>query len=178
MKQEYQDYMLQQLQNLLSIDSPSGYTRQVQQYMNEELARLGYTPENPVKGGVRAHLGGTENPILLLAHIDTLGAVVASIKDNGRLMLSRVGGLQANNVEAETCRVKTRFNGEYEGTIQLANASAHVNSQLSTTNRNFEETMEVVLDEDEFTGPSAKAASALAEALNDEDDPYRELNNT
>ena len=79
MKQEYQDYMLQQLQNLLSIDSPSGYTRQVQQYMNEELARLGYTPENPVKGGVRAHLGGKENPILLLAHIDTLGAVVASI---------------------------------------------------------------------------------------------------
>lgn len=148
MKQEYQDYMLQQLQNLLSIDSPSGYTRQVQQYMNEELARLGYTPENPVKGGVRAHLGGTENPILLLAHIDTLGAVVASIKDNGRLMLSRVGGLQANNVEAETCRIKTRFNGEYEGTIQLANASAHVNNQLSTTNRNFEETMEVVLDED------------------------------
>ena len=38
--------------------------------------------------------------------------------------------------------------------------------------------MKVVLDEDEFTGPSAKAASALAEALNDEDDPYRELNNT
>ena len=38
--------------------------------------------------------------------------------------------------------------------------------------------MKVVLDEEEFAGPSARAASALAEALYDEDDPCRELNNT
>ena len=38
--------------------------------------------------------------------------------------------------------------------------------------------MKVVLDEEEFAGPSARAASTLAEALYDEDDPCRELNNT
>lgn len=148
MKQEYQDYMLKQMKNLLAIDSPSGYTAQVREYMNQELKALGYTPENSVKGNIRAHLGGQSDPIMLLSHVDTLGAVVSSIKDNGRLMLSRIGGLQPNNVEAETCRVRTRFNGAYEGTIQLANASAHVNPRLSTESRTFEETMEVVLDED------------------------------
>ncbi len=148
MKQEYKDYMLQQLQALLAIDSPSGYTKNVQDYVNGELTRLGYTPENPNKGGIRAHLGGEGNGIMLLAHVDTLGAVVSTVKPNGRLMMSRVGGLQANNVEAETVRVKTRFNGEYEGTIQLADASAHVNPDFSSAKRDFATTMEVVLDED------------------------------
>lgn len=148
MKQEYKDYMLEQLKALMAIDSPSGYTKNVQDYMNAELTRLGYRPENPNKGGIRAHLGGQGNGIMLLAHVDTLGAVVSSVKPNGRLMMSRVGGLQANNVEAETCRIKTRFHGEYEGTIQLADASAHVNADFSSAKRDFATTMEVVLDED------------------------------
>lgn len=148
MKKEYREYMLEQLRALMAIDSPSGYTANVQEYVNGELRKLGYEPQNPIKGGVRAYLGGEGDPIMLLAHIDTLGAVVASVKSDGRLMLSRVGGLQANNVEAETCRIKTRFNGEYEGTIQLANASAHVNADLGSAKRDFTTTMEVVLDED------------------------------
>lgn len=148
MKQEYRDYMLEQLRALIAIDSPSGYTKDVQEYVNGQLRAMGYTPENPVKGGVRAHLGGEGDPILLLAHVDTLGAVVSSVKPDGRLMMSRVGGLQANNVEAETCRVRTRFNGWYDGTIQLANASAHVNGDFSSAKRDFATTMEVVLDED------------------------------
>ncbi|MCI5615904.1 MAG: M42 family metallopeptidase [Clostridia bacterium] len=161
MKQQYRDYMMQQLEKLLSIDSPSGYTKEVQQYMNDELTRLGYTPENPVKGGIRAHLGGEGDPICLMAHVDTLGAVVDYIKPNGRLMLSKVGGLQANNVETETVRVKTRFSGEYEGTIQLANASAHVNGNLATTQRDFDTSMEVVLDEDVRSKADAEALGIL-----------------
>ena len=38
--------------------------------------------------------------------------------------------------------------------------------------------MKVVLDEEEFSGPSARSASALAEALREEDDLYRDLNNS
>lgn len=148
MKQQYQDYMLEQLRKLVSIDSPSGYTREIQEYMNAELTRLGYAPENAVKGGIRAHLGGEGDPILLLAHVDTLGAVVDYVRPDGRLMLCKVGGLQANNVETENVRIKTRFDGDYEGTIQLQNASAHVNEEMATTQRDFDKSMEVVLDED------------------------------
>ena len=38
--------------------------------------------------------------------------------------------------------------------------------------------MKVVLDEEEFTGQSARPASALAEAMGEEDDLYRDLNNS
>ncbi len=38
--------------------------------------------------------------------------------------------------------------------------------------------MKVVLDEEEFSGPAARAASALADALAEEDDLYRDLNNS
>jgi HAE1 family hydrophobic/amphiphilic exporter-1 len=38
--------------------------------------------------------------------------------------------------------------------------------------------MKVVLDEEEFTGAAARPASALADALAEEDDLYRDLNNS
>ena len=148
MKKQYQEYMLEQLKAIMAIDSPSGYTAEVQEYMNAELTRLGYKPENPYKGGIRAHLGGEGEPIMLMAHVDTLGAMVDCVKPNGRLMLSRIGGLQASNVETMNVKVKTRFDGEYEGTIQIENASSHVNLELSTLKRDFMSNMEVVLDED------------------------------
>ncbi len=148
MKKQYQEYMLDQLKAIMAIDSPSGYTKEVQEYMNAELTRLGYRPENPVKGGIRAHLGGEGEPIMLMAHVDTLGAVVDYVKPNGRLMLQRIGGLSADNVETMNVKVKTRFDGEYEGTIQLENASTHVNLQYGQTKRDFGKSVEVVLDED------------------------------
>ena len=42
MKKQYQEYMLEQLKAVMAIDSPSGYTAEVQEYMNQELARLGF----------------------------------------------------------------------------------------------------------------------------------------
>ena len=148
MEKRYEHFMMMQMERLMSIDSPSGYTKDVQEYVAEELKRMGYEPIIPKKGGVLAHLGGEGDGILLMAHVDTLGAVVDYVKPNGRLTLSRVGGLQANNVETMNVKVKTRFDGEYEGTIQIANASAHVNTKYSQIQRDFDESMEVVLDED------------------------------
>ena len=82
----------------------------------------------------------------LEAHIDTLGAMVAEIKGNGRLRVTPVGGMNANNAEAENCKVITRFNGKYDGTLQLINASIHVNGEYNDTKRTFQ-SVEVVLDE-------------------------------
>ena len=65
---------------------------------------------------------------------------------NGRLRIVNVGGMNANNAEAENCRVVTKFDGIYEGTLQLCNASSHVNSDYNSTSRKFD-VMEVVLDE-------------------------------
>lgn len=69
------------------------------------------------------------------------------IKSNGRLRVTPVGGMNANNAEAENCRIHTRFGEKvYEGTLQLANASIHVNGDYNDKKRTFDET-EIVLDE-------------------------------
>ena len=99
----------------MAIDSPSGFTEKVTDYLLEEYARLGYSAKRTVKGGVIAEIGGEGDPILTMAHVDTLGAVVAEIKSNGRLRLSPVGGFNANNAEAHNCRVYTYDGQIYEG---------------------------------------------------------------
>ena len=145
---EITNYILEQVQNILAIDSPTGYTKNVADYLMAEYEKIGYAPQRTVKGGILTDLGGKDpdNAVLLEAHVDTLGAMVSRIKPNGRLAVSPLGGMNANNAEAENCRIITRFNGIYEGTCQLADASIHVNGKYDETSRKFD-VMEIVLDE-------------------------------
>lgn len=145
---KYVDYVVEETKKLLSIDSPSGFTKEAAEYVMEVYRALGYEPQMTVKGGVLVALGGKdkENAVMLEAHIDTLGAMVSEIKSNGRLKVTPIGGMNANNAEAENCRVHARFGGVFEGTLQLANASVHVNGDYNDKKRTFDET-EVVLDE-------------------------------
>jgi putative aminopeptidase FrvX len=140
--------MLATLKTILAIDSPTGYTEQAANYVMEEYEKLGFAPVKTKKGGILVDLGGvdTANGVLLSAHLDTLGAMVAEVKSNGRLRLSPLGGLNPYNAEAENCRIITRSGKIYEGTLQLQNASIHVNASYNDTVRDFD-TMEVVIDE-------------------------------
>lgn len=146
------DYILKQLKNLLSIDSPTGFTKNLADYLMEEYSKMGYHPQKTVKGGVLVDLGGqdSDDAVLLAAHGDTLGAMVTEIKPNGCLSVSPLGGLNPNNTETENCRIITRFGGTYEGTCQLCNASIHVNGKYSETARTFE-SVEILLDEKVFS---------------------------
>lgn len=146
---KYVDYIVEETKKILAIDSPSGFTKEVAAYVMDEYKKLGYEPQQTVKGGVLVALGGRkkEDAVMLEAHIDTLGAMVAEIKGNGRLKVSPIGGMNANNAEAENCRVHARFGGVFEGTCQLADASIHVNGDYDDKKRNFDE-VEIVLDED------------------------------
>ncbi len=140
------DYIVEQLKKLTAIPSPSGYTHEAASYVMEELARMGYAPKLTKKGCVLCTLGGERNPVLVSAHLDTLGAMVAEIKENGRLRLTRVGGLQANNVETENAVVVTRFGKTYTGTMQMNDPSVHVNLEYADQKRDFKG-MQLVLDE-------------------------------
>lgn len=145
---KYVDYIVEQTKKILSIDSPSGYTKEVAEYVMAEYKALGYKPKLTVKGGILVDIGGnnSKDAILLEAHIDTLGGIVTEIKGNGNLRISPIGGMNANNAETENCRIITRFDGIYEGTLQLDNASIHVNGEYNSTSRSFP-AMEVVIDE-------------------------------
>lgn len=140
------EYCLRVLKELLAIDSPSGYTDKAADYLMQELTALGYAPKKTRKGGVVCCLGGESDALILMAHVDTLGGMVSSVKGNGQLTISPLGGLRAENCEAENCRIHTRSGKVYSGTLQLANASVHVNSNYADTKRSFN-TMEIVIDE-------------------------------
>lgn len=149
MQEKYAQLALENTVRLLGIDSPSGYTENAAKYVQAQFAQMGYDAKITRKGGVLIDLGGedTQDALLLEAHTDTLGGMVAQIKGNGRLRITNVGGMNANNAEAENVRVITKFSGAIDGTVQLCDASVHVNGNYSTTPRTFD-TVEVVLDED------------------------------
>ena len=162
---KYADFAWDRAAELLAIDSPSGFTAQAAQWVKGAFEILGYHAEITTKGGVLIDLGGedSEDALLLEAHTDTLGAMVAEVKGNGRLRLTPLGGMNANNAEAENLRVYTREGKILEGTLQLCNASIHVNGDYSSTTRSFD-TVEAVLDEDVC---SAEATRALGVEVGD-----------
>ena len=147
---KYAEYAADKAVELLKIDSPSGYTKKAAEWIIKEFRGLGFKCELTGKGAVLVDFAegknGTGDGLLFEAHADTLGAMVCKIKDNGRLKISNIGGLLACNTETECVKIYTRDGREYEGTIQLVNASAHVNKELVTQERNFD-TVEVVIDE-------------------------------
>lgn len=148
-RQQYVDYIVEETKKILAIDSPSGFTKEAAEYVMQAYRSLGYEPELTVKGGVFVKIGGRDekNAVQVEAHIDTLGAMVREIKGNGRLKVTPIGGMNANNAEAENCRVHARFGDTFEGTLQLCDASVHVNGDYNDKKRTFDE-VEVVIDED------------------------------
>ena len=144
----YAEYAWEQTAALLAIDSPSGFTGRAAHWVKETFEKLGFSAEITTKGGVIIDLGGTDdsNGLMLAAHTDTLGAMVAQIKPDGRLRVTNLGGMNAYNAEAENVRVYTRDGKVIDGTLQLCNASIHVNGEYSNAKRSFD-TTEIVLDE-------------------------------
>ena len=145
----YADFAWEQAAQLLAIDSPSGYTDRAASWVKEAFEALGFPARITVKGGVIIDLGGENDNdgLLLEAHGDTLGAMVAAIKGDGRLKLTSLGGMRPENAETENVRIYTRGGKVIEGTCQLCNASIHVNGGYGDAKRSWD-TMEIVLDED------------------------------
>ena len=148
---EYAVFAADKAVELINIDSPTGFTSAAADRVAAEFNALGFSSRLTNKGAVLVDFGGDdsspEGALLLEAHTDTLGAIVSTIKPDGRLKVSNIGGLNANNVETENVRVYTRDGRVYDGTFQLVNASVHVNKNYADTARTFD-SIEVVLDED------------------------------
>lgn len=149
MNYTYATYAADQAAELLAIDSPTGFTAKAAAWVQKAFSDLGFEAKLTRKGGVIIDLGGTNtnDGLMLAAHADTLGAMVAEVKSNGRLRLTSLGGMNPNNAEAENVRVYTRDGRIIEGTCQLCNASVHVNGDYSSAKRSYD-TVEIVLDED------------------------------
>ena len=154
----YANYAWDRAAELLAIDSPTGFTKNAAIWVQRAFAELGYDARITNKGGVIADLGGPEGDdgLLLCAHTDTLGGMVAGIKADGRLKLTGLGGMEPNNGECENIRLYTRDGRIYEGTLYLHNPSVHVNGDYHTARRTWD-SVEVVLDEDVSSPADARA---------------------
>lgn len=142
----YTSYAVEQAQTLLNIPSPTGLTHKATDYLLEKLTEMGYQPKRTLKGNVICHLCDGDHPMLLSAHVDTLGAMVRSVKGNGRIRYTRIGGFQDATIETENCLIHTRDGRTYSGTVQSTRASQHVYEDMGADRRS-DETLEIVIDE-------------------------------
>lgn len=140
----HMDFIKEQLYALTGIPSPSGFTKKVTDYLLSELTALGFAPERSRKGNVFVTLGGSGSPLVLAAYVDTLGAMVRSIKENGRLRPTTLGGHQWSTADGENCTIHTRDGRIYTGVVLNTEPSAHVADQKV---EQIEEHMEILLDE-------------------------------
>ena len=150
----YIDFIAEQLKALTAIPSPSGYTKNATDYLMKLLQDMGYEPKLSRKGNVFVTLGGDGEPLVLAAHVDTLGAMVRSIKDNGRLRPTTLGGHVWSTADGENCTIHTRDGKVYTGVVLNTEPSAHVADKKVET---LEENMEILLDE-----PVSTKAETLA----------------
>jgi putative aminopeptidase FrvX len=137
------------LLDLCRIPSPTGMTEEAIAYVEGEFARLGVGTRRTRKGALVATLPG-ENPQApertLSAHVDTLGAMVAQVKDSGRLELTKIGGYAWTAIEGEYCTIHTQDGRRYTGTILVTAASSHVHGDRTGTLERSAETIEVRID--------------------------------
>ena len=103
------EYILSILKNIMAIDSPSGYTKEVIQYCQKEAEYLGFETKLTNKGNLQIFVNGQDDyTIGFCSHVDTLGLMVRSIKDDGTLAFTNVGGPIIPTLDGEYCRIITR----------------------------------------------------------------------
>lgn len=128
------EYLAAQLARLLEIPSPTGYTDTIVREICAELERLGLPPTLTRRGAVRAVLTGRESrpARAIVSHLDTLGAQVKRLKENGRLELVPIGTWSARFAEGARVTVFTE-RGYVRGTILPLKASGHIfNEEVDT----------------------------------------------
>ena len=120
------EYLQKTLAKLLEIPSPTGYTDTIVRFVTKELKLLGLDAELTRRGAIRAIRQGSrrKGARAIVTHLDTLGAQVKFLKDNGRLSLVPIGTWSARFAEGARGTVFSE-NGAYRGTILPLKASGH-----------------------------------------------------
>ncbi|MBX8483780.1 osmoprotectant NAGGN system M42 family peptidase [Pseudomonas cichorii] len=120
------NYLQKVLLEMLAIPSPTGFTDTIVRYVAERLEELGIPFELTRRGTIRATLKGKQSSPdrAVSAHLDTIGASVREVKDNGRLALSAVGCWSSRFAEGSRVSVFTDT-GVIRGSVLPLMASGH-----------------------------------------------------
>ncbi|HMD82542.1 MAG TPA: M42 family metallopeptidase, partial [Anaerolineales bacterium] len=143
------DYFIGFLGKLLNIASPTGFAEPAIDFVEKELSQFNQLTLSRTRKGALVAKWEVESdlpPVALTAHVDTLGAVVKEIKSNGRLKLSRIGGIQWNTVETEGVWIFASKGEKIRGSVLIDTASGHVHGAAGSETKRNDEHMEVRLD--------------------------------
>jgi len=140
--------VLNLLQDILTTDSPSGFTAAVMTKIEGCAVDLGLACEWTVKGSLVISLEGRDagKTIGVCAHVDTLGLMVRSVKPSGALAVTKIGGPILPTLDGEYCKIHTRAGKVYTGTILSTSPAVHVYKDANDKPRDLEN-LEVRLDE-------------------------------
>ncbi len=144
-----QEYLVDFLVRLLNVTSPTGFAEPAIAFVEKELSKYKQLELSRTRKGALVAMWPGESdlpPVALTAHVDTLGAVVKEIKPNGRLKLSRIGGIQWPSVEAEGVWVFTSKGEKIRGSVLIDTASGHIYSAAGSETPRNDDHMEVRLD--------------------------------
>jgi putative aminopeptidase FrvX len=140
--------MLDFLVGLLNTPSPTGFHELAIAYCEETFNELPFEFDRTNKGALVGTWQSEQGdcPRGLTAHVDTLGAMVAQVKKNGRLKLTQLGGWAWGSVEGEGVTIYTRLGRTIRGTILPTKASTHIYGADARSFKREAENYEVRLD--------------------------------
>lgn len=146
-------YLQAQLKKLLLIPSPSGYTDDIVRYVCSELDNLDIHYELTRRGAIRASLNGSNegNRRAMVAHLDTLGAMVKGLKHDGRVRVVPIGHWNARFAEGARVRIHSESGKIYRGTILPLKASGHTYNKGVDEQPSAWDNLEVRIDEPAHT---------------------------
>lgn len=144
-----QEYLVEFLVKLLNIPSPTGFAEPAIAFVEKELSQFEQLELWRTRKGAliaKWNVEGELPPVALTAHVDTLGAVVKEIKSNGRLRLSRIGGVEWPTVETEGVWIFASSGEKIRGSVLCDTASGHIYGQDMKQTPRDDDHMEVRLD--------------------------------
>ncbi len=142
------DRMVEFLVGLLNTPSPTGDTDRAIAYVQQAFADLPFDTQISPKGFLTGTWTGASHdaPRALTAHVDTLGAMVREVKENGRLRLTQLGGWSWTSVEGEGVTIFTAGGQTYRGTILPTTASVHAHTREERNATRTDANTEVRID--------------------------------
>ena len=113
------EYFKEIANKIFNTPSPTGYTIEAIMLIQKLLLEMGYESKITKKGNLCVEIKGKDNSytVATSAHTDTLGLMVRSIKPNGYLSVTNLGGPIIPTLDGEYCLVRNRDGKCYRGTI-------------------------------------------------------------
>lgn len=146
------EYFKQVAEEVFRCDSPTGYTDNVISLVKRYVDSYGYETNILNNGALEVSIKGKDSSKIVAtsAHCDTLGLMVRSIKSDGKLSLTALGGPSTPTLDGEYCTIYTREGKKYTGTILSTSPAVHVFKDANTKSRSIDD-LEVRLDEEVFS---------------------------